>query len=164
MLLLVACAAILITVGYRAFPPSVFGKANYVFSDSIGRTGPAPHRVGRPRAIDPAGSLRLLRCGVRDSLRISLQHRRIASPERGRIGQTYLLPCVQGNIEQDHHHETCSHHHCCSPAHHIRFLPFLRRCWLSRSDIIFPTANPQTSPPKCAKLSMPDIMIPITPM
>ena len=31
VLLLVACAAILITVGYRAFPPSVFGKANTFF-------------------------------------------------------------------------------------------------------------------------------------
>jgi cardiolipin synthase len=31
VLLLVACAVILITVGYRAFPPSLFGKANTFF-------------------------------------------------------------------------------------------------------------------------------------
>lgn len=31
VLLLVACAVILITVGYRAFPPSMFGKANTFF-------------------------------------------------------------------------------------------------------------------------------------
>jgi cardiolipin synthase len=31
VLLLVACAAILITVGYRAFPPSLYGKANTFF-------------------------------------------------------------------------------------------------------------------------------------
>src|ERR1700690_546446 len=31
VLLLVACAVILLTVGYRPFPPSVFGKANTFF-------------------------------------------------------------------------------------------------------------------------------------
>ncbi|MGH9705619.1 MAG: CDP-alcohol phosphatidyltransferase family protein [Candidatus Acidiferrales bacterium] len=35
VLILVACAAILITVGYRPFPPSIWGKANTTFEIAL---------------------------------------------------------------------------------------------------------------------------------
>ena len=50
VLLLVACAVILLTVGYRPFPPSI-GESDHVFRDSIGCSGAAARRLGRARAI-----------------------------------------------------------------------------------------------------------------
>ena len=58
VLLLVACAVILLTVGYRPFPPSIWGKADDVLRNFSDRAGAGDGDLESPGLSDRAGDLR----------------------------------------------------------------------------------------------------------
>ena len=74
VLLLVACAMILIIVGYRPFPPSIWGKATTFFELSLIFLVLVLVRLGQPFSVDPAPDLPVFCRDIRDCFRAALQH------------------------------------------------------------------------------------------
>ena len=77
VLLLVACATILLTIGYRPFPPSIWGKATTFFELSLIFLVLVLVRVGQQFPVVSADHLPVFCRDIRDCFRAALQHHRV---------------------------------------------------------------------------------------
>ena len=86
VLLLVACAVILITVGYRPFPPSIWGKLTTALRNFPDHPGAGDGGVEPAEPVDGAGGL-LVRCRLSGGdFRAALQHCGFKAVGRRSIG------------------------------------------------------------------------------
>ena len=77
VLLLIACAVILLTVGYMSFPPSIWGKATTFFEILLVVLVLVLAVHYYHCTVDLARSLQIYRSGAGADFRGELQHRRV---------------------------------------------------------------------------------------